>query len=141
MPASYLARLSAPAIPTMCQPAPRGLLLRTGFGAQSPAAYRLVGRLADGWFPQVPPGPKLDEARRMIEQAAAAVGRDAGGLGMEGRVTWHGSQEKLAAGIGQWRDAGASHVSIDTMGSGLASVDDHLAALVSASEVIKIFAS
>ncbi|HWW54008.1 MAG TPA: LLM class F420-dependent oxidoreductase, partial [Acidimicrobiales bacterium] len=24
------------------------------FGAQSPAAYRRVGRLADGWFPQVP---------------------------------------------------------------------------------------
>jgi probable F420-dependent oxidoreductase len=111
------------------------------FGAQSPAAYRRVGRLADGWFPQVPPGPKLDEARRTIEQAAAAAGRDAGSLGMEGRVTWRGSQETLASQIGHWRDFGASHVSVNTMGSGLACVDNHLAALAAASEVIKTFAT
>jgi len=111
------------------------------FGAQSPAAYRRVGRLADGWFPQVPPGPKLDEARRIIEQGAAGAGRDASNLGMEGRVTWRGSQEKLAAQIGHWRDAGASHVSVNTMVSGLASVDDHLAALAAASDVIKAFAT
>jgi probable F420-dependent oxidoreductase len=109
------------------------------FGAQSPAAYRRVGRLADGWFPQVPPGPKLDEALRMIGQAAGEAGRDSRGLGMEGRVTWRGSQDKLADRIGQWRDAGATHVSIDTMGSGLASVDDHLTALAAASEVIPAF--
>ena len=30
-------------------------------GGQSPPAYRRIGRLADGWFPQVPPGP---DARR-----------------------------------------------------------------------------
>ena len=30
-------------------------------GGQSPPAYRRIGRLADGWFPQVPPGT---EARR-----------------------------------------------------------------------------
>src|SRR5581483_7983001 len=27
------------------------------FGGQSPPAYRRIGRLADGWFPQVQPGP------------------------------------------------------------------------------------
>lgn len=110
-------------------------------GAQSPAAYRRVGRLADGWFPQVAPGPKLDQALAMIGQAAAEVGRDASRLGMEGRATWRGSQEQLVSQVGQWRDAGASHVSINTMGSGLASVDDHLAALAAASEVIKTFAA
>ena len=40
------------------------------FGAQSAPAYRRAGRLADGWFPQVPPGPKLDEARAVVEEAA-----------------------------------------------------------------------
>ncbi len=34
------------------------------FGASSDPALRRAGRLADGWFPQVPPGPRLDEARR-----------------------------------------------------------------------------
>ncbi len=105
------------------------------FGARSPRAYRRVGRLGDGWFPQVPPGPGLDEARRMVEQGAWEAGRDPGGLGMEGRVAWQGSQEKLAVALGRWRDAGATHASVNTMGAGLASVDEHLAALAAASEV------
>src|SRR5580704_6720124 len=40
------------------------------FGAASPPAYRRVGRLGDGWFPMVPPGPKLDEARAIVDAAA-----------------------------------------------------------------------
>ena len=107
------------------------------FGAQSERAYRRAGRLADGWFPQVRPGPELDEARLVVEQAAVAAGRDPALLGMEGRVSWRGSQEKLAEHAASWRDAGASHISVNTMGSGLRTVDDHLAALEAAAEVLK----
>ena len=45
-------------------------------GGESPPAYRRIGRLADGWFPEVPPGPELDEARAII--AEAAIGGRAG---------------------------------------------------------------
>jgi probable F420-dependent oxidoreductase len=107
------------------------------FGAQSERAYRRIGRLADGWFPQVRPGPELDEARRVVEQAAVEAGRDPALLGMEGRVTWRDSQEKLAEHAASWRDAGASHLSVNTMGSGLRTVDEHLAALEAAAEVLK----
>jgi probable F420-dependent oxidoreductase len=107
------------------------------FGAQSERAYRRAGRLADGWFPQVRPGPELDEARQVVEQAAVAAGRDPALLGMEGRVSWRDSQEKLAEHAASWRDAGASHISVNTMGSGLRTVDDHLAALEAAAEVLK----
>jgi probable F420-dependent oxidoreductase len=109
------------------------------FGAQSERAYRRAGRLADGWFPQVRPGPELDEARQVVEQAAVAAGRDPARLGMEGRVTWRDSQEKLAEHAASWRDAGASHLSVNTMGSGLRTVDEHLAALEAAAEVLKPF--
>ena len=40
-------------------------------GAASEPAYRRVGRLADGWFPQVRPGADLDAARAVIATAAA----------------------------------------------------------------------
>src|SRR5216683_6006672 len=60
------------------------------FGAQSVPAYRRAGRLADGWFPQIQPGPQLDEARAIVAQAATEVGRDPASLGMEGRVAWQG---------------------------------------------------
>ena len=100
------------------------------FGAQSAPAYRRAGRLGDGWLPQVPPGPKLDEARAVVEQAARDVGRDPAALGMEGRVSWgNKSVDKLAEQVGRWRAAGASHVSVNTMGAGLETVDDHLRVL------------
>jgi probable F420-dependent oxidoreductase len=107
------------------------------FGGQSDRAYRRIGRLADGWFPQVPPGPKLDEARGVVERAAADAGRDPASLGMEGRASWRGSPEKLAEHAATWRDVGASHLSVNTMGSGLATVDDHLRALETAAEILK----
>jgi probable F420-dependent oxidoreductase len=99
------------------------------FGAQSPAAYRRAGRLGDGWFPQVRPGPDLDAARAVVEQAAVDAGRDPAAIGMEGRVSWTGDTDKLVDHVGRWRKAGASHLSVNTMNTGLATVDQHLAAL------------
>lgn len=106
------------------------------FGAQSPRAYRRAGRLGDGWFPQVSPGPELEEAKAIVEGAAVEAGRDPGSLGMEGRVGWTGSQEALAELAGRWREAGATHLAVNTMGAGLGSVDGHLAALESAAEAL-----
>jgi probable F420-dependent oxidoreductase len=100
------------------------------FGGQSELAYRRIGRLADGWFPQVAPGPRLDEARAIVEGAAHDAGRGSASLGMEGRVSWgEGGADEVARQTERWRDAGATHLSVNTMGSGLESVDDHLRAL------------
>ncbi len=108
-------------------------------GAQSVPAYRRAGRLADGWFPQVPPGPRLDEAKAVVQQAAEEAGRDIDGLGMEGRVSWgEGGVDKVVEHVGRWRNAGATHVSINTMRAGLASVDDHLRALTATAEALKL---
>ena len=106
-------------------------------GAQSPAAYRRAGRTADGWFPQMSPGPQLDEARRIVAEAAAQAGRDPASLGMEGRLGWQQDRDKLAAAMRQWQDADATHLSVNTMGAGRKTVDDHLAALATAAEAAK----
>jgi len=106
-------------------------------GAQSQPGYRRAGRLADGWFPQIGPGPQLNEARRIVAEAAVQAGRDPASLGMEGRLRWQQDQNELAAAMRQWRDAGATHLSVNTMGAGLKTVDDHLAALAMAAEAAK----
>ena len=106
-------------------------------GAQSPRAYRRAGRLADGWFPQMAPGPQLDQARRIVAEAAAEAGRDPASLGMERRLRWQQDRDKLAAAMRQWQDADATHLSVNTMGVGLKTVDDHLAALATAAEAAK----
>lgn len=106
-------------------------------GGQSPRAYRRIGALADGWFPQVQPGAGLDEARAVVELAAREADREPSALGMEGRVsvTERGVDEALT-GAAAWREAGASHLSVNTMRAGLASVDQHIGALGHVAEAL-----
>ena len=107
------------------------------FGAASPAAYRRAGRLGDGWFPQVPPGPKLDEARALVEQAARDAGRDPATMGMEGRVSWGaGGAAKMVDQVQRWRNAGASHLALNTMGAELGPIDAHLGVLATAADAL-----
>jgi probable F420-dependent oxidoreductase len=108
------------------------------FGGMSPKAFRRMGRLADGWFPLVQPGPVLDRARETIAAAASEVGRDPDALGMEGRVGWNGDADDVARRIDGWGEVGATHVSINTMGAGLATVEDHLGALASVADVVQL---
>jgi probable F420-dependent oxidoreductase len=107
------------------------------FGAASRRAYQRAGRLGDGWFPLVPPGPKLEEAKELVDAAAVEAGRDPGTLGLEGRVSWgDGGAATLADHADRWRKIGATHLSVNTMGAGLTSVDAHLDALASSAEVL-----
>jgi probable F420-dependent oxidoreductase len=99
-------------------------------GGSSPAAYSRIGRLADGWFPGVAPGPLLDRAKSEVNDAAEKAGRDPQSVGMEGRISWgSGGASAVAEQVEQWKVAGATHVTINTMGTGLVSVGDHLEAL------------
>ena len=95
-------------------------------GGSSAPAYRRMGRIADGWFPQVPPDDRLHEALATIGAAATEAGRDPAAIGMEGRVSYG---DRLVDHVGRWRAAGASHLCVNTMGLGLGGVDGHLAAL------------
>ncbi len=106
-------------------------------GGSSPAAYRRVGRLGDGWFPMTRPGPDLDAARAIVEAAAVDAGRDPAAIGMEGRVTWTADDpERFVRQVEKWRDAGATHLGIDTMYQGLEGTDAHLAAIEAAADVL-----
>jgi probable F420-dependent oxidoreductase len=100
------------------------------FGARAKVALRRAGRIADGWFPSVQPGPELTEAISVVHEAAREAGRDPASLGMEGRVSIGGdSLESAVERTAAWREAGATHLSLNTMGAGLATVDDHISAL------------
>ena len=103
-----------------------------------PRPYRRAGRLADGWFPQVPPGPRAGRGA-----GRGRAGRDRGrprpGRDSAWRVGSAGSErgaERSPSTSARWRDAGATHVSVNTMGAGLASVDGHLAALSEVAAVL-----
>jgi probable F420-dependent oxidoreductase len=108
-------------------------------GGASPRAYERIGRVADGWFPQVAPGPKLDEAIKIVQSAARGADRDPATLGMEGRVNWgEGGAETVANHAERWRASGATHLTINTMRADLTSVDDHIAALAASAEALGV---
>jgi probable F420-dependent oxidoreductase len=106
-------------------------------GGRSDPTYRRIGRIADGWFPQVRPGEDLDHALTLIRESAEAAGRDATKIGMEGRASWSGGDtDKFVRQVDRWREVGATHLDIDTMYSGLATVDDHISAITRAAELV-----
>jgi probable F420-dependent oxidoreductase len=104
------------------------------FGGASEPAYRRIGRLADGWFPFVPPGPRFDQARAIVDEAAAAAGRDPAAIGFEPRVQWADGASAVVDQIETWREAGASHLNINTMDAGFTSLGQHLEALEALAE-------
>ena len=107
-------------------------------GAVADVALQRVGRLADGWFPQVPPGPKLDAAWATVRQAATDAGRDPSAIGVEGRISWTepGGVERLVKEAGRWRDAGATHLAVNTMNAELGTLDVHLDVLARAADAL-----
>ncbi len=111
------------------------------FGAQSSVAYRRAGRLADGWFPQMQPGPKLDQALEAVRSGAQAAGRDPAMLGMHGRIRLSAGVEAAVSGVQRWRATGATHLSVDTMRlvpGGPVGIDRHLAALAELADALAL---
>src|SRR4051794_18278609 len=75
-------------------------------GGSSDPAYRRMGRLADGWFPQVRPGDDLQHALDVIAASARDAGRDPATIGMEGRVQATSTDDdRFLRQVDRWRAA------------------------------------
>ena len=105
-------------------------------GATSPAGYARAGRLADGWFPLMQPGPKLDDALGHVRAGASSVGRDPATIGLQGRVDWRGDVDNVATRVDMWRAAGATHVAVNTMGFDQGDAGAHLDALAAVAKAV-----
>jgi hypothetical protein len=74
----------------------------------------------------------------IVVEAARQAGRDPDTIGMEGRISQRpGATDEIVKHAQRWRDAGASHVSVNTMGTGRRSLDAHLDALTAAAAALE----
>jgi probable F420-dependent oxidoreductase len=96
-------------------------------GGDADAVLRRIGELGDGWFPQQPPDDAARAAIARIHEVARGVRRDPASIGIEPRLNISRVAESEYTGfIEQWRGLGATHLSISTMGVGLASPQAHI---------------
>jgi probable F420-dependent oxidoreductase len=108
---------------------PRGTI-PIWFGGNAEAALRRVGQLGDGWFPQRPPDQVARDMLERVRGYAREAGRDPAQIGFEPRLSLAQVPEREWAEFATgWRELGATHLCVNTMGFGLASPDDHVAAL------------
>jgi probable F420-dependent oxidoreductase len=100
------------------------------FGGMADRVLRRIARLGDGWFPQCQPD---DDGRTMIDRLHAYArreGREPGSIGIEGRISIaQDSAEGWIKLFAAWRELGATHISVNTMGAGLSSPNDHIDAI------------
>lgn len=100
------------------------------FGGQSDPALRRTARMGDGWLPNTRSAESARPAVERLHEYAEEAGRSPGELGLEPRLYYGGGDlDALVAEAAAWKDLGATHLSMNTMGVGLTTPDEHVAAL------------
>ena len=107
-------------------------------GGYAESVLRRIGQIADGWFPLFGLNAGALEAVARVREYTREAGRDPASVGVEGRVrlSEHPNPEDWQGVADIWAEAGASHLSINTMGAGLKSPDDHIDAIRRFKEVV-----
>lgn len=99
-------------------------------GGRSDALLRRTARLADGWFPLGRPNEKMREMVERLRRYTQEAGREPDAIGIEATVNARdGNVDEWMRQTGQWRQLGATYISINTMGAGFTSLNEHLEAL------------
>ena len=97
-------------------------------GGYAEPVLRRIGRVADGWV--FGEGDATQEMIDTIHGHAREAGRDPADIGLEVMVGFaDGGAEGCAKTIAHWKERGASHASVNTMGAGLGSPRDHIEAI------------
>src|SRR5215216_1092019 len=99
-------------------------------GGMADNVLKRVAKYGDGWFPQLRPGgdnarPMLEKLRELVREA----GRDWSEIGIEGRFTASGNPDEWRTAMEEWQALGATHVSVNTIGTCLNTPYEHIEAI------------
>ena len=99
------------------------------FGGMDERVLKRLARLGDGWMPQGGPDDRLRAMVDRVRGYARDAGRNPEEIGIDGRLVLQGTPDDWARDLAGWRDLGATHVSLTTIGAGLESPQDHIDAI------------
>lgn len=98
-------------------------------GGHSDAVLRRLARKGDGWLPGYRTAEAAQESLDKIEGYLAKNGRSRSDIGMEPRLHVEDGPDAWQNNLTGWQEAGASHISFNTMGVGFDTPQKHLQAV------------
>ena len=101
------------------------------FGGTSDPVMRRLAKIGDGWFPQrFGPDERGREILEKLRSYIAEAGREPSEVGIEPRISVsQGDPDAWAEEASAWKELGATHLSVNTMGAGFSSTKDHIDAI------------
>ena len=100
------------------------------FGGHADVVMARVAKWGAGWMPNYRTPQEAAHALATLDARLAEVGRSRPAVGLEARIAYgRGDAAQWARLIDDWRAAGATHLTINTMGSGFTRPDEHVAAV------------
>lgn len=111
-------------------PLPLGHSIPIWMGGSADVLLRRVARLGDGWFPQGQPDEQMRATVERLREYVREAGRGPDAVGIEARMNAReGNLDEWVRQTEGWRELGATHISINTMGAGFKSLKDHIDAI------------
>ena len=108
------------------------------FGGHADAVLRRIAQMGDGWLPNYRTPADAKPALEQLDRYLAEAGRTRAGIGLEPRLPYgDGNPDTWATLIRDWQAAGATHLTLNTMGRGFKSPDAHLSALRAFADAIR----
>lgn len=110
------------------------------FGGVSELVMKRLARIGDGWFPQrFGPDEVGREKFEQVRTFAREAGRDPNEIGFEPRIAVsEGDPDTWSKDAAAWKELGATHLSVNTMGAGIKSPQGHIDAIIRFKEAIGI---
>ena len=119
-------------------PLPRQRPIPIWFGGRDDRVLRRAARYGDGWIPNFRSAADAQPALEKLGAHLGEQGRSLSGFGLEARIPYRdGDPAAWLSAIEAWRQVGATHIGLNTMGAGLAAAADHLAAVRKFAEAVQ----
>lgn len=100
------------------------------FGGRADIVLKRVAYLGDGWMPDYRSAAEAIPSIERLEVFLKQARRNISDIGIEARLKYgNGNPSEWIKILNEWRESGASHISLNTMGSGFCTPHEHLSAI------------